>query len=99
MCRVEVDPAIVKMMWQKVKRASVHMEITEDVEKRRANKFKGMLHAPRATTTIVHWLAGGSYGKCADCVCARFPDVVQRKIQLNRMLKEAKGKGELKKHQ
>jgi Ca2+-transporting ATPase len=63
---VEVDPAIVKMMWQKVKRASVHMEITEDVEKRRANKFK---------------------------------DVVQRKIQLNRMLKEAKGKGELKKHQ
>jgi hypothetical protein len=29
----------------------------------------------------------------------RFPDVVQRKIQLNRMLKEAKGKGELKKHQ
>jgi Ca2+-transporting ATPase len=57
---VEVDPAIVKMMWHKVKRASVHMEITEDVEKRRANKFK---------------------------------DVVQRKIQLNRMLKEAKGSG------
>ena len=96
MCRVEVDPAIVKMMWQKVKRASVHMEITEDVEKRRANKFKGMLHAPLARPqSSVGWFLG----KCADCVCVRFPDVVQRKIQLNRMLKEAKGKGELKKHQ
>jgi hypothetical protein len=57
---VEVDPAIVKMMWQKVKRASVHMEITEDVEKRRANKFKGMLHTP-LTTTIVHCGFGGGW--------------------------------------
>lgn len=54
---IEVDPAIVEMMWHKVKRASVHMEIKEDVEKRRANKFK---------------------------------DIVQRQIELNRILKEAK---------
>jgi len=54
---VEVDPAIVELMWKKVKVASVHMEIKEDVEKRRATKFK---------------------------------DIVQRQIELNRILKESK---------
>jgi len=39
--RIEVDPAIIEMIWHKVKRASVSMELKEDVEKRRAMKFKG----------------------------------------------------------
>jgi len=40
---IEVDPAIIEMIWHKVKRASVSMELKEDVEKRRAMKFKDIV--------------------------------------------------------
>lgn len=63
--KVEVDPAIVKLIWEKAKRASVQIDVKRDFEQRRLHTFKA---------------------------------IVNKQIELNRMLRRAKSTSAEKHH-